>query len=150
MNEVKVHFYDTTNGLLDKFFVPKCIIGKKKVVWHTGICIFGKEIFYGGGIRICNSDKGITEFGEPIQIESYGKSNTSLYELEKFLISIENKYTDENYDIYDQNCNHFANELLYFLTNKELPEYILKQTQNIKKSCLSPIIRYYFDDKYKV
>ena len=43
-----------------------------------------------------------------------------------YLKDIESSYTFEKYHIYDNNCNHFANEIVTFLLGKELPDFIMK------------------------
>ena len=43
--------FDLTQGLaraLSRGFIGKQIDG----VWHTAVCVYGKEYFYGGGICI--------------------------------------------------------------------------------------------------
>ena len=39
-------------------------------VWHTGICVYNKEYYYGGGISY--DRVGMTPFGKPTKSKSLG------------------------------------------------------------------------------
>jgi hypothetical protein len=42
---------------------------KKKCFLTIGICVFGKEYFFGGGVQIM--DAGRTPYGTPVKYEKY-------------------------------------------------------------------------------
>lgn len=47
---VKVRIYDLSQGLAKN--LSRMLIGKQiDGIWHTGVVVFGKEYFYGGGIQ---------------------------------------------------------------------------------------------------
>ena len=49
MFDVKLHVYDLSTGMAAQF--SRQIIGKHiEGVWHTGIVVFNKEYYFGGGI----------------------------------------------------------------------------------------------------
>lgn len=49
MFEIKLHVYDLSQGMAAQF--SRQLIGKHiEGVWHTGIVVYGKEYYFGGGI----------------------------------------------------------------------------------------------------
>lgn len=46
---VSLYLYDISNGMA-KSFSPMLIGKVIEGVWHTGLVVYGKEYFYGGGI----------------------------------------------------------------------------------------------------
>ena len=46
---VTLHIYDLSGGMAKN--MSKQLVGKQiDGIWHTGIVIYGKEFFFGGGI----------------------------------------------------------------------------------------------------
>ena len=49
MFDVKLHVYDLSKGMAAQF--SRQLIGKYiEGIWHTGIVVYGKEFYFGGGI----------------------------------------------------------------------------------------------------
>lgn len=49
MHEVLLHVYDISQGMARQF--SKQLIGREiEGVWHTGIVVYNKEYYFGGGI----------------------------------------------------------------------------------------------------
>ncbi|MGB1593038.1 MAG: hypothetical protein ACPIOQ_09825, partial [Promethearchaeia archaeon] len=72
MNAVVLHVYDLSNGLaktMSQSFLGKQIDG----VWHTGVVVFGKEFFFGGGIQ--HDEPGRTPYGIPVDKIPLGDSH---------------------------------------------------------------------------
>lgn len=60
--EVVVHVYDLSAGMAAA--LSQSLIGKQiDGVWHTGVVVFGREYFFGGGIQA--GLPGSTQFGRP-------------------------------------------------------------------------------------
>lgn len=66
--KVHINIYDITQGMarnLSPMFLGKLIDG----VWHTGVVVYGKEYYFGGGI--CNGPPSQTPFGTPTKVLKY-------------------------------------------------------------------------------
>ena len=65
MFEVKLHVYDLSNGKAAQF--SRQLIGKHiEGVWHTGIVVYNKEYYFGGGISY--DAPAMTPFGRPTKV----------------------------------------------------------------------------------
>ncbi|GJD08978.1 hypothetical protein Gasu2_32530 [Galdieria sulphuraria] len=119
---VSLHVYDLSQGLARQW--STWILGTQlEGIWHTGIVVYSKEFFYGGGI--CVERPGQTPYGSPAKIIHLGETSKTLEEFQTFLSTIRHKYSFEKYDLLENNCNNFTNECALFLLNKSIPEDIL-------------------------
>jgi len=50
---------------------------------------------------------------------------------EEYLKEIDSKFSFQTYNIIHNNCNHFTNDIAQFLTGQELPNYIMKQHEEL-------------------
>lgn len=58
---VQLNIYDISNGMARQF--SRQMIGKQvDGIWHTGIVVYGKEYYFGGGISY--DPPGQTPFGK--------------------------------------------------------------------------------------
>jgi hypothetical protein len=70
MFPVQLHVYDLSNGMAAQF--SRQLIGKHiEGVWHTGIVVYNKEYYFGGGISY--DDPGRTPFGKFMILTKYGR-----------------------------------------------------------------------------
>ena len=127
-HKVIVYQYDLTNGLA-KTMSPGLLGKSIEGVWHTAVCVYGKEYFYGGGIQIGQPKK--TPYGYPVKELDMGYTQMEKDMFESYLKSIDNDFTPESYNVINHNCNHFTDAALFFLTGKNLPNPILKQHEQI-------------------
>ena len=64
---VAVHVYDLSNGLART--MSMAVVGRQvDIIPHTGVVIFGKEWFFGGGVCVTPAGQamGLVEMGAPL------------------------------------------------------------------------------------
>ena len=92
------------------------------------------HIYIDQGIKV-NSPPGYTKYGTPIEIIDMGDTFINEEIFQEFLDELRNhdklKYHAINYDLFDNNCNHFTDVLLDFLVGKNLDDRILKLPQQV-------------------
>lgn len=103
---------------MSQSFLGKQIDG----VWHTGVVVFGKEFFFGGGIQ--HGPPGRTPYGVPVESIALGDSHIPEEVFLEFLQEISSRFGMDTYDLLHNNCNNFTNECAIFLTGSPIPEYI--------------------------
>jgi hypothetical protein len=103
---------------MSQSFLGKQIDG----VWHTGIVVYDKEFFFGGGIA--HGPPGRTPYGVPVENIPLGDSHIPEDVFLEFLQEISSRFSVESYDLLHNNCNNFTNECSIFLTGTPIPEYI--------------------------
>ena len=136
--KVMLYQYDLTQGLaknLSMGFIGKQIEG----VWHTAVCVYGKEYFYGGGICIGEPKK--TPYGYPVKEIEFGYTDKTKEEFHSYIQSINSQFTLNTYDVLNHNCNHFTDAALYYLCGKHLPDSILKQHEEILNTPLGQMFK---------
>jgi hypothetical protein len=61
--QVVLHIYDISSGMASQF--SRALVGKHiEGIWHTGLVVYGKEFYFGGGISY--DLPACTPFGKPI------------------------------------------------------------------------------------
>ena len=106
------------NWQMSQSFLGKQIDG----IWHTGVVVFGKEFFFGGGIQ--HGPPGRTPYGVPVERLALGDSHIPEDVFLEFLQEISSRFSMDSYDLLHNNCNNFTNECSIFLTGSPIPEYI--------------------------
>ena len=118
---VTIHIYDLSQGMaknMSGMFLGKVIDG----IWHTGIVVYNKEYYFGGGI--CSGPPKQTPYGFPTKIEVIGETQIPQEIFHQFLQELSPKFTMSTYDLFKNNCNNFTEECCQFLTGKSIPSYI--------------------------
>jgi hypothetical protein len=59
---------------------------------------------------------------------------------ENYLQEINDRYNINTYNILHNNCNHFTHEILTFLTGEPVPDWILKQHEELANTGLGKMI----------
>ena len=136
-HKVTLHQYDLSQGMAKEY--SGMLLGQQfDGVWHTGICVYGKEFFFGGGM--CWDGVGRTPFGKPDKTVLLGMTRTQepafLDHLKKNL----KEFCEDAYDIVNNNCNHFTNFATQFLLNKGIPEDVMGQSKYLSDSPFATMI----------
>lgn len=123
---MRLHIYDLSRGMARQFsqgFLGKQIDG----IWHTGVVVYGKEWFYGGGIQSMNPEQVVTRYGMPPQeVIELGVTGVDLDVFCNFLSHIAPRFTAATYDLFLNNCNNFSNECTQFLLDgRAIPRHII-------------------------
>lgn len=146
--EVTLHLYDISNGLANKIS-PYMVSKQLEGLWHSGLCVFGKEYFFSRDTVF--DEAGGTSFGKPKKVINLGVTLWRQSELHKYIVDeLKPVFHRETYDIVQNNCNHFTDRLCLFLLGKHLPEEVLEQTGVLTSSTtirmLRPVLNWWLRD----
>ena len=125
---VNVHVYDLSNGMARA--MSMAIVGKQvDIVPHTGVVLFGKEYFFGGGI--CVTPVGQAMPMPACEMIPVGTTAKTEADLQAFLLANQSRFTAATYNLLSWNCNHFSNEVVKFLTDgaASVPDRIVNVAQ---------------------
>lgn len=57
-----------------------------------------------------------------------------------YLKDIDKNFTQSTYNIISNNCNHFTNDICFFLTGKPIPDYVLNQHKELISTPIGKMI----------
>ena len=137
-NRVVLYLYDLSNGMARQLS-PALLQRQIDGIWHTGITVFCREYYYGGGI--CSSPPKMTPFGNPIREIELGTTQKNQQEFTQFLESQKMEFSDDKYDLFYHNCNNFTNVCSQFLLDKGIPDFIIDLPQTVLKTPLGSMIK---------
>lgn len=133
---VQLYIYDLSHGM-GKLYAP--LFGLNiEGVWHTAVVVHNKEIYFGSGIFV--NDPGKTHLGAPDRVLDMGTTEVPWEVIEEYLDSLRHKYSASQYHLLNHNCNHFSDELLDFLTGKNVPEDIMNVAEQVAATPLGSMI----------
>lgn len=136
-NKVTLYIYDISNGMAASF--GQMIVGKHvEAIYHTSLVVFNKEFYFSGGI--CYDPVGTTAFGRPIKTMDMGTTELTVQDLFEYLQAVKDKYSFSTYHVFENNCNHFTNDICEFLTGSSLPNHILHQAKEYRESPIGKFI----------
>jgi hypothetical protein len=118
MVKVELAVYDISGGLASA--MSQQILGQRiDGIWHTGVCVFGMEYFFGGGVQVLPMGSFAAMQGiAPVQMLNMGETLKTRSELESYLRTINNRFTQATYDLIRNNCNNFSDTVVNFLIGK--------------------------------
>ncbi|KAF4034407.1 PUL domain-containing protein [Phytophthora infestans] len=142
MSSVTLHVYDLSNGMarqLSPALLGKTIDG----VWHTGVLVFGKEYFFGGGgIQAMQPELVVQRYGmHPVRTITLGETSLTQQQLEQYLRENSARFTDATYDLLRHNCNNFSDDVSKFLVGSGIPQYILDLPNEALNSPFGAMLR---------
>lgn len=135
--KVVLNVYDLSQGLarqLSSTFLGKAIEG----IWHTGVVVYGKEYFFGGGIQ--DQPAGQTPYGKPCKVVELGVTHIPVEMFEEYLKEISPRYRAETYSLLYHNCNNFSSEVAQFLVGCNIPDFILRLPEEVTSSPMGALI----------
>lgn len=95
-------------------------------IWHTGIIVFSREYYFGGGIQVsANGHFAASHQLQPTQVMDMGTTTKTQAELGQYLRSINHLFTQNTYNLITNNCNNFADNICHFLTGHGIPNHIV-------------------------
>ena len=136
-HEVVLHYYDLSQGMAAQLSVQ--LVGKYfEGIWHTGICCYNKEFYYGGGISY--DRVGMTPFGVPTKKLTLGYTEIPEELFMEFLREAQPEWSMEKYHVFEHNCNHFTNAASEFLLGEGTPPDICGQPAEFLQTPLGQMI----------
>ncbi|EGG15511.1 hypothetical protein DFA_10353 [Cavenderia fasciculata] len=119
---VVLHVYDLSNGMAKMF--SQSLIGKQiEGIWHSGIVVYDREWYFGGGIL--NDRPLATPYGRPVQVINLGTTEITSDLFKEFLDGVRDRFRMDTYHLLENNCNHFTNECSQFLLGQPIPDHIV-------------------------
>ena len=88
-----------------------------------GVVVHGSEYFYAGGIQC--AAPGRTPFGPPRKVLPLAPTSLPLAVFEEFLAELAPRFSATTYSLLSNNCNHFSDEVVTFLTGSGIPPHIV-------------------------
>ncbi|WFD35459.1 hypothetical protein MCUN1_002313 [Malassezia cuniculi] len=136
---VELHVYDLSKGLARH--LSYAVIGTHiEGVWHSSIVAWGKEIYFGQGIRIV--EPGSTHFGKPTKVHQLGTTSMDFDTFMEILEEMRPRFRPQDYNLLQHNCNTFSSEVAQILTGADIPSYVTTnaQTAALRNSSLGQSI----------
>jgi Ca2+-binding EF-hand superfamily protein len=122
--------------------LSRILFGKKiEGIWHTSILAFGYEWWYGGD---CFQSRPFsTPFGPtPDKVEDLGETTRTLSEVKDFIRNrMRKKYNYNTYDVINNNCNHFSNDVSMFLCHVGIRKTIVSLPGDLLSGGLAKVLR---------
>lgn len=107
-------------------------------IWHTGVRVYGKEYYYGGGI--CSDVPESTPYGRAERTRVMGQTNIAENDFMTFLQGIAHQFGMHSYHLLENNCNHFSDRCCTFLTGQHIPQFILDLPREALDSPIGPML----------
>ncbi|CAL8129037.1 unnamed protein product [Orchesella dallaii] len=157
--QVQLYIYDLSKGMVRA--ISQSLLGVQlDGLWHTGVVIFGREYFFGGGASISATMDGVsvvgnpalsgirwcapgtTILGQPQQMLALGETEIPESVVADFLSELSSStFRADTYSLFEHNCNHFSNEFSQFLTGNSIPDNIVNLPQAVLNTPIGNMIR---------
>ena len=146
-HDVQLAIYDLSHGmarsLSAQFLGPDHALD---IIPHTGIIVFGREFFFGGGIQSESPQQFRQMMGiRPVQVLSLGRTTISKAQFEQWCreVSQNGRYTMASYDLLQRNCNNFSHDAAVegLKLPKGVPDWILDVPRRFLSSPMGQMVR---------
>lgn len=137
-SQIEARVYDISGNYKPML---SAILGYKvEGIWHIGVRVYNKEYWFSTHIEEMlthdedNNLLDVTPFGLiPTYTYDLGSTTLNQEEFETYLYEkCAPRYGIKDYHVLKNNCNHFANEIIDFLTDgeKRVPPFVLELSEN--------------------
>jgi desumoylating isopeptidase 1 len=136
---VSVYLYDISEGFakyLSPLFMGKFI----EAIWHSSIVVYEMEVYMDGEIERSNVKQ--TPYGVPVKVLDLGKTSIPPVVFNSFLKTLEKRFCSDRYNLFKNNCNHFTEECVKFLTGRNLPKEIVELPSEILSTKFGRMVKY--------
>lgn len=154
---VELLLYDISNGA-SRFLSPVLLGRQFEAIYHSSVLVFGLEYWYGGKLFENTPPLDASVFGPPLvqsavplQVSRYsqdlrvvrlGHTLSTRRELRTFLKrKMKKKYRRDNYDIMENNCNCFTDDVARFLTGRGIPAEVRRLPELIMGTPAAQLLR---------
>jgi hypothetical protein len=145
--DVQLAIYDLSRGMARNLSAQ--FLGQQfaiDAIPHTGIVVYGREYFFGGGIQsevpsLFRQSTGMF----PIETQSLGRTTVNKAQFEHWCRSVHQngQYSADAYDLLSRNCNNFSHDaaLTGLRLSRGVPEWVLDVPRRFLSSPMGQMIR---------
>lgn len=145
--EVKLAIYDLSRGMARSLSAQ--FLGQQfaiDAIPHTGIVVFGREYFFGGGIQSEDPSLFRQSTGMfPIETQTLGRTTVNKTQFEQWCRSVSQngQYSAAAYDLLSRNCNNFSHDAAIsgLRLSRGVPEWVLDVPRRFLSSPMGQMIR---------
>lgn len=112
-------------------------------IWHTSIVVAGKEHYFSAGVQTAVA--GHTAFGPPGEVIELGVTEIPSEVRDELIRDLSDRFTLDTYNLLNNNCNNFSNELATMLTGNGIPPHILNLPAEVLSTPMGHLLRPYLD-----
>ena len=139
-SSVTLAVYDLSQGMARQ--MSEQLLGMRiDMIPHTGVIVFGKEYFFGGGIQALPHQQFVASHMPPCQMINMGTTEINKELFEEFLESVRPRFTMQTYDLIRNNCNNFSDCVCNFLVGKSIPAEITGLPERVFSSPMGQMLR---------
>jgi hypothetical protein len=137
---VVLALYDLSQGMAAQ--MSQQFLGMQiDMIPHTGVVVYGKEYFFGGGIQALPHAQFVASHMPPVKMIPMGNTEIPKATFEEFLQNIRPRFTQQTYDLIRNNCNNFSDAVCQFLVGKSVPEEITGLPDRVFSSPMGQMLR---------
>jgi hypothetical protein len=142
MSDVQLAVYDLSRGMAG--LMSQQILGQRiEGIWHTGIRVFNKEWYFGGGIQV--SPIGFFERNSglaPTRLQLMGRTTRTEADLRAYISTINAQWSANTYNLITHNCNNFSDTICAFLMDGTgIPREIVDLPQRVFSTPVGQMLR---------